>query len=529
MMTALEELQEEVVGELHTLTRENLLGVCDFLNISGERRENVEGKSRISLVTHVMKYLEREEVAELEDDGMSELLLLKDKIAGLAMGTDNGAVQTEENVERAGTQREIEEQRTVKQCKGVETEQSIPVNAAGYESQCQSQPTVSPPVSMQPPVSAQLQQPSPCWRKDFKISGQIGEAGQKDKLTFSSLAHQIENGLNRGYPEIEIVDAVIRAISPGSQLRSYLEGKPHLTLPTLRRILRSHFQEKSATELYKQLASEAQNSKDTPQTFLMQVLDLRQKVLFASQESESGLKYDPALVQRMCLHTLLTGLQNESIRIDMQPLLLDTETSDELLLERLNVACANEAERRNKRKLSNQQSATSVSVVQSEDRSPAKCSVKETKTGISPELLTEIQELKTGVASLKGLSAEIAQIKETLHQTRFQPQSYAPPAVRPDRDPQPSVSPQQYYSSYNQPQTSAPMRPQYGPNQYTNHSVRAPRRCFVCQQTGANERCMHCYRCGSGEHFQAGCKIRGIRPSREAPLNREWLPPRDGC
>ena len=196
-------------------------------------------------------------------------------------------------------------------------------------------------------------------------------------MTFSSLAHQIENGLNRGYPEIEIVDAVIRSISPGSQLRSYLEGKPHLTLPTLRCILRSHFQEKSATELYKQLASEAQHSKETPQSFLMRVLDLRQKVLFASQESESGLKYDPALVQRMFLHTVLTGLQNtDSIRIDMQPLLLDTKTSDKLLLERLNFACANEAERRNKKRFSAPQSATSVSVVQSEDTPSPKCPVK---------------------------------------------------------------------------------------------------------------------------------------------------------
>ncbi|KAI3351049.1 hypothetical protein L3Q82_005593 [Scortum barcoo] len=53
------------------------------------------------------------------------------------------------------------------------------------------------------------------WRKDFKISGQIGEPGQKDRLTFSSLARQIENGLSKGYPESEITDAVVHAITPG--------------------------------------------------------------------------------------------------------------------------------------------------------------------------------------------------------------------------------------------------------------------------------------------------------------------------
>lgn len=439
----------------------------------------------------------------LEDGGMSEFLLLKYKITDLTKSMHNGAAQTEENVEPVGTQRETEQQRPLTQHKEVDTQQLTPVHATVIESQFQSQPTMSPQVNIKPPFSAQPQQLTPSWRKDFKVSGQIGEPGQKDKLTFSSLAHQIENGLHRGYPEIDIVDAVIRAISPGSQLRSYLEGKPHLTLPTLRRILRSHFQEKSTTELYKQLASEVQNSKETPQSFLMRVLDLRQKVLFASQESESGLTYDPALVQRMCLHTLLTGLQNDSISIDMQPLLLDTETQDELLLERLNVACANEAERRNKKKFGTPQSVTGVNAVQLEDSTLARAPVKEARTKVSPELLTEIQELKTGVASLKGPSAEIAQIKETLQQTRFQPQPYAPLAIQLDRDPLLVVSLQQHYNSSSQPQAVPTGQSQYRPYQYANRSFRAPRRCFVCQQTGTSEHCMHCYHCGSGEHFQA--------------------------
>lgn len=415
MTTTMEELQGELVGKLHTLNKDELLEICDFLGISGEQRRNVQDKSRISLMTLIMMFIEREELAELEDGGMTELLLLQDKMAEMISGMDNKTEQTEQDMEPTETHRRTEEPRAVTPQQGVKTEQVTAVNAMISDSLRQPQTPVHPQVSMQPSPSAQPQ-PSQYWRKEFKISGQIGEPGQKEKLIFSSLAHQIENGLNRGYPEVEIVDAVIRAISPGSQLRSYLEGKPQLTLPTLRCILRSHFQEKSATELYKQLTSESQHCKETPQSFLMRVFDLRQKVLFASQESESGLKYDPALVQRMCLHTVLMGLQSDSIRIDMQPLLLDSETSDEVLLEKLNVACANEIERRNKKRFNATQPATTVSVVQSEDTPSAKCSAKEVKAKIPAELLTELAELKTGVASLKGLSAEIAQIKETLQQ-----------------------------------------------------------------------------------------------------------------
>lgn len=530
----MEDLHEEVVGGLHALTKEHLLDICDFLQISGEERADVREKSRMSLVTHIMKHLEREDLADLEDQGMSELLALRDKVAEL---TSTGIHNQPSEMQREP--KENSDRVSPGNLPGP------PVSPIGQESP--HQPINMPSTQPSQPSNDQLQQQNPCWRRDFKISGQIGEPGQKDRLTFSSLARQIEHGLKRHYSEIDIIDAVIRAISPGLQLRSYLEGKPQLTLPTLRRILRSHFQEKSATELFKQLASEAQNSKETPQCFLMRVLDLRQKVLFASQESESGLKYDPGLVQRMCLHTLLTGLQNDNIRMDMQPLLLDSETSDELMLERLNIASATEMERRNKKK-GNTLQAANVSAVQAEEMPSAKCPEKEMKSKGSTGLLTEIQELKTGVASLKGLSAEIAQIKETLQQTRFQPQSEPPLVVWPERNQQPLASPPQSYSAYVQPQAPAPLQfghdqpraprqmqygapfqMQHGPSQYTSYPPRAPRRCFTCQQSGMNERCMHCYRCGSAEHFQAGCRNRGIRPAGETPLNREGLSPRDGC
>lgn len=217
------------------------------------------------------------------------------------------------------------------------------------------------------------------WSREFKISRQVGEPGQKDKLSFSSLVHQIEQGIKKGLPEAEIVDAVVRAIMPGLQLRSYLEGKPDLTLPTLRRLLRFHYQEKGAKELYKQLTSEVQNSKESPQNFVIRALDLRQKILFASQEAESGLQYDPVLVQNMFLHTVLTGLQNDSIRNDLLPYLQQQTCSDELLLEKLNVACANETERQNKRRQVTNQRPAVVHSTQS-DQSRRRKTKSQTET-----------------------------------------------------------------------------------------------------------------------------------------------------
>ena len=115
--------------------------------------------------------------------------------------------------------------------------------------------------------------------------------------------------------------------------------------------------------MYKQLTSEVQGSRESPQNFVIRALDLRQKILFASQEAESALRYDPVLVQSMLLHTVLTGLQNENIL----PYLQQQTCSDELLLEKLNIACANETERQNKRKQITQQRSATVHATQSDD------------------------------------------------------------------------------------------------------------------------------------------------------------------
>ena len=70
-------------------------------------------------------------------------------------------------------------------------------------------------------------------RRQFKITGQIGDPDQKDKLNYSSLRKQMETGVEQKYKEHEIVDGVIRAISPGLFLRSYLESFKDLSLDRL--------------------------------------------------------------------------------------------------------------------------------------------------------------------------------------------------------------------------------------------------------------------------------------------------------
>ena len=79
---------------------------------------------------------------------------------------------------------------------------------------------------------------------DFKLSGAIGNPGEKGKLTFSSLKHQVESGLKLGYPETEICTVVVHGITPGNVARVYLEGRKNLTVKKLLSTLKSYFCEK---------------------------------------------------------------------------------------------------------------------------------------------------------------------------------------------------------------------------------------------------------------------------------------------
>ena len=101
-------------------------------------------------------------------------------------------------------------------------------------------------------------------KRDFKIHGVIVGDNFKDGLSFVSLSCQIDAGLKAGYKENEIIDAVIRAVSPSLQLRSYLEMIQDLTLTRLHLIMKAHFKQKSGTELYQELSNLRQETSETP-------------------------------------------------------------------------------------------------------------------------------------------------------------------------------------------------------------------------------------------------------------------------
>eukprot|EP00794_Sanderia_malayensis_P006741 gene6741-7501_t len=181
-------------------------------------------------------------------------------------------------------------------------------------------------------------------RRELKISGTIGQPGETNKLNFISLIHQIEGALSKGYSEIKVREAVIQSISPGMTLRSFLECTPDLPLPKLRKILRSHYREKSSTELYKNLSTLTQVPNEDAQAFLFRALELRQRVMFTSKEADSKIKYDPEMIQSLFLYSIETGLRDESIGSKLRPFLQSLNVSDEELIGEMNIIFSEEQE-----------------------------------------------------------------------------------------------------------------------------------------------------------------------------------------
>ena len=328
------------------------------------------------------------------------------------------------------------------------------------------------------------------FRRELKIHGQIGEQGRNDQLSFVSLSRQIESAVEKGYSEKEVIEAIIKSMKPGLQLRSYIETLRDLTLPRLRQILRSHYKEKSGTQLYQELATMCQGAKESPETFLLRALDLRQKILFASQEADTNLKYDPSLVQGMFLRTIETGLRDDNILMKLRPILQNKMISDEELIHQVSSISSTETERQ--ARLGKTAKGFQASAVVANDERESK-----------PISQKSSQEKTTNshiLATVQAMQAQIKTIQEQL-------------AAQHPSTPTFTNSPRH---------TVAGGGDRSSRDQNTNVSYA----CKSCKENGTGAECRHCNYCQGGNHFARDCRKRHA-DQRQKQGNGRGLPLRD--
>ena len=210
--------------------------------------------------------------------------------------------------------------------------------------------------------------------------------------------------------------------------------------------------------------------------FLIRTMDLRQKVLFASERAKVGLKYHPELVQTQFLQTLLTGLQDDAVRADIKPYLQDPAVQDEMLLEKMSVAYSVEQERKSKLLSVTKQKGVKVAMVQEEESneneqvSGAKKN-KNHSTKPNPILEKLDADNKVICEALQTLTTHVASLSQA--------------NTKKDEN-KPAKTKQNSYDG----------------------AKRNPRKCSHCEKSNPEGRCTHCYKCGSSEHWAIGCRKR---------------------
>ncbi len=310
-------------------------------------------------------------------------------------------------------------------------------------------------------------------KKDFKIRGSIGMPGQKDKLTFSSLAYQINSGVKKSYTEEEICDEVIRVCDGASPLRPILEGKSNLSLENLRSILRSYFQEKDPTTLFNFLSNAVQKSTETAMDFVLRLWELRQKVLFVTNEMDSRVRYSEDLVQDQFVRALITGLRNDNIRNEIKPVIEGTMEIQELL-EIMNRASSDETEREAKLKRNNQK-INKVEVAEEYTGCDGNyCLLKD-----SPK---EEKKENQIVAELKKMNAKLNQV--TAQNTEMQNEM---------------ANLKEQYEQLDKTKVAADDEKKSPPK-----IIRIRFGCKNCKKDGLRN-CHHCFGCGSEDHVKADC------------------------
>ena len=166
-------------------------------------------------------------------------------------------------------------------------------------------------------------------RKELKIQGQIGEANQKDKLTYVSFMHQIGEAQEAGYEESEIVSSVIRSMILCLALRNVLESTLNQSLNQLLQYLEAHFDERNATDFCSKLTSIVQLLKESEYQYVMRCIEVKKKFILASNKSD--IKYDKELVRKFSYRTLERGLLSSYVIEEIKPLIRNNGSDEDVI------------------------------------------------------------------------------------------------------------------------------------------------------------------------------------------------------
>ena len=180
--------------------------------------------------------------------------------------------------------------------------------------------------------------------RQFKINGIIGDPGQKNCLSFSSLCYQISQGESQGYSIRDIYAGVIRAIEAGNPFRDVLELETEdFSKEAFMKSLRSHFKERNPNEIFNELRMCSQKPNESAHKFACRCVALKRKV--QNMAKTGNLPMDEENLSSTFFRTIYTGLRQNNIRNELRATLTEAVATDQDLLMEISLASSTEEER----------------------------------------------------------------------------------------------------------------------------------------------------------------------------------------
>ena len=196
--------------------------------------------------------------------------------------------------------------------------------------------------------------------REFKISN--GTIGGDSSLDYSDLVSQMKEGVESGYSEKEVMSGVTRAVKPGSELRKYLVRHPNMTFKDFKDTLREFYNIRESQNIMDEMRDMVQGPQQPLMKYVMAMCALRDEVIEVSlgEECPPG---EP-LIQKRFVNSLLSGLRNPTIRLEMQGV-LKQKLSDPQLFKEVNLITTRQEE--NDKKLGGGQTKANVKAVEADD------------------------------------------------------------------------------------------------------------------------------------------------------------------
>lgn len=480
----------------------------------------IEGGQEISIVPElseaelynlIVDYVRSEKLKNMEDEGMSQLLFFFDFLDGLSQvpGEDPRPTNTDEAVNLQQAEPSARDDThilstdqdgdagTQSPPRDIHTDLSATISRTGISSKDQDactlvmrgalpMPATAKPASgAAPKLSTNINNQvirvtdvaSLLPRREFKLhGGQICDAGCD--MSFNCLCKQIDEGLQEGFSESEVIRSVLKITKPGT-FKEMLVNKDDLTVDGLKKFLRSHIRDKNATELFQELTSARQNDKESPQQFLYRIMGLKQRLLFESQQPGVGFSYNKELIQGTFLHTLYQGLneKNSHVRHDLKAFLSDLKVSDDLLLEQITKSTAEE-EGRVKRlgALSKHRPVANIVHIAQHSQNELDAQAK-----VDVELQANRDAIKELTAQVSSLTKHLAQMSSSTE--------------------------------------TAKLRDCNMPTNLLQQQFETRGKCSDCVRRN-NMNCAHCFVCGQAGHRAIGCLQRKLSGNGKRSLEK---------